>query len=117
MDLDNINHIAILEPDGELTSQDFEKASKLIDPMIEETGKLSGLIIHTKSFPGWDSFGAFLSHMRFVKDHHQKISHVALVTDSSLGGFGEKVASHFISAEVKNFDFNQLEQARRWIVS
>jgi hypothetical protein len=31
-----------------------------------------GLMIYTKSFPGWENFAAFLSHIQFVKNHQRK---------------------------------------------
>ncbi|NOR72595.1 MAG: STAS/SEC14 domain-containing protein, partial [Mariprofundaceae bacterium] len=59
--------IAILEPDGALTQKDFESAAAIIDPFIESKEKLNGVIIHTREFPGWDSFTALLSHLKFVR--------------------------------------------------
>ncbi|MEE8328923.1 MAG: STAS/SEC14 domain-containing protein, partial [Thermodesulfovibrionia bacterium] len=105
VEIDEINGIAILEPDGRLSKSDFETAAKQIDPFIERTGKLNGLIIHTKSFPGWDSFAALVSHFKFVKEHHKKITRVALSTDSVVGTFAESVASHFVNAQIKLFSF------------
>lgn len=74
------------------------------------------MIIRAESFPGWSSFAALTTHLRFVKDHHQKISRIALVTDSPIGKLAEVVASHFVSAEVKEFPFEDMEQARSWIL-
>jgi hypothetical protein len=113
--IDEINGIAILEPDGPLLENDFKNAAKVIDPYIEQSGHLNGLIIHTKSFPGWDSFAALLSHFRFVKEHHKKVSRVALSTDSALGTFAETVASHFVSAQIKLFSYLEFEQAMNWV--
>ena len=73
VEIDEVNGIAMLEPDGALSKNDFELAAKIIDPYIQETGQLNGLIMHTKSFPGWDSFAALFSHLQFVKEHHRKI--------------------------------------------
>lgn len=115
IDLDKQTGIAILSPDGALSEDDFVAASGIVDPYIEETGQLNGLIVHTESFPGWESFGAFLKHLRFVKEHHKLLSHVALVTDSAIGNLGEKIASHFVSAEIKHFKYSELEQAKSWI--
>jgi hypothetical protein len=113
--MDEENVIAILEPEGPLSKNDFEAAARIIDPYIEDTNQLIGLIIHTKSFPGWDSFAALVSHLRFVKEHHKKILRVAISTDSMVGGFAESVASHFINAEIKHFAYQELEQAKLWI--
>ena len=114
--IDEIDGIVILEPDGELSKTDFISASKTIDPYIEKSGKLNGIIIHVKSFPGWDSFSALLTHLSFVKDHHKKVAHVAFVTDSPLGKLAENVANHFISAQIKSYPFSEIKTAREWIM-
>jgi len=108
--------IAVLEPDGALTQKDFETAATIIDPMIERLGKLHGVMIHTKDFPGWDSFAAMLTHLKFVRDHHRKVERVAMVTDSPLGDFAEVVSGHFVAAEVKHFAFNAFKEARLWVL-
>jgi hypothetical protein len=115
IELDQAAGIAILRPESALTEADFLSASQEIDPYIEETGKLQGLVIHVESFPGWQSFSALCKHLTFVREHHKKISHIALVTDSALGNLAENIATHFISAEIKHFQFNQLEEAKSWI--
>ncbi len=109
--------IVILEPDGELSESDFKTAAETIDPYIEKVGKLNGLIIHVRSFPGWDSFTSFITHMKFVKQHHEKVSRIAIVTDSPIGSIAENIVSHFVNAEIKNFTFDELEYAKKWIVS
>lgn len=115
--LDEPHRLAILEPAGPLSKADFESAVAIIDPYLEKAGRLDGLIIHTRSFPGWDSFAALCSHLRFVKNHHQKVSRLAVVTDSPLGTFAETVGSHFVSAEIKVFPFREMEAAKTWIQS
>ena len=115
--LDRESKIAMLEPSGPLSKQDFAAAASQVDPFIEETGKLNGLIIHTESFPGWDSFAGFSSHLRFVKEHHKQVSHIALVTNSVIGNLGEHIATHFVSADIKTFAFDELNEAKQWILS
>ena len=117
VELDEANGIATLIPDGALSEKDFESASTVIDSYIEKHGNLKGLIINTKTFPGWESFGSLIKHFKFVKKHHQKVSHVVLVTDSVLGDFGEKIADHFVSAEIKHFAFDDLNNAKSWILN
>ena len=113
--IDEAHGIAILEPDGALSKTDFQSAAAIIDPFIEKAGRLNGIIIHTASFPGWDSFAALFSHLTFVKDHHKKVSRVAFVTDSVVGNFAETVGSHFINAKVKLFPFQEMGKATLWI--
>ena len=116
VNLDKTNGIAILKPDGALAEDDFKSAAKSIDGYIEKSGKLNGIIIQVESFPGWDSFSGFTAHMKFIKEHHKQVSCIAFVTDSPLGDFAEHIVNHFISAKVKHFSFNELDNAIKWIV-
>lgn len=115
--LDRENRVAVLEPTGALEKTDFEKAAEEIDPYIAEQGNLNGLIISVEKFPGWDSFGALVSHMKFVKGHHREVKRIAFVTDSPIGNLVEKLGCHFVAAEIKHFAFPELDQAREWILS
>ena len=117
VELDRENRVAVLEPQAALTKSDFEAAAAQIDPLIEEAGSLAGLIIKVDHFPGWDSFGALASHMKFIKDHHREIKRIAFVTDSPIGNMAEKMGSHFVAAEVRHFAFQALEDAKAWILS
>jgi len=107
--------IAILEPDSALCENDFKIAGEIIDPFIEAKGSLNGLIIYAESFPSWDSFSSLMTHLKFIKEHHKKVSHIAFVSNSFVGTFAEHITSHFVNAEVKNFDFDKLEEAKLWI--
>jgi len=115
VELNSETGIAVLRPEGALSENDFDIATKTIDPYIESHGRLNGLIISTRDFPGWESFGSLAGHIRFVKNHHEKLSHVALVTDSKLGNVAEKIAGHFVSAEIKHFPYDQFSEAKNWI--
>ncbi|MES0372058.1 MAG: STAS/SEC14 domain-containing protein [Mariprofundaceae bacterium] len=108
--------IVILEPDSALSQKDFESASAMIDPFIDRLGMLKGVIIYTKEFPGWDSFAGMITHLKFVRDHHRKLSRVAMVTDSLVGDLAEAVTGHFVQAEVKHFRFSEFNQARLWVL-
>src|SRR5437867_3053156 len=88
--------ILLLTPGSPLESTDFERLAGEIDPYIEQNGKLHGLMIDAESFPGWKDFAGLLAHLRFVKNHHQKIQKVAVVSDSSFLSFAPKIASHFV---------------------
>ena len=116
VDLDAEEGIAILEPDGDLSESDFNSAAKIIDPYLENFGELKGIIIHVETFPRWDSFSALVAHLKFVREHHKKVSRIAFATDSPIGDFAENIANHFVNAEVKNFDFSELEASRKWIL-
>lgn len=116
-DLDTQHSILLVRPQSALSTADFAELAKAVDPIIETAGDLAGLIINAAEFPGWDSFGTMVTHFRFVRDHHQHIKKVALVTDSHLGDVAEHLASHFVSAEIRHFPSDQLDQARQWIIN
>jgi len=113
---DPASAILTIRPSGPLKKEDFENLAREIDPSIERTGDLAGLLIDAKAFPGWDSFGALAAHIRFVRDHHRHVRRIAVVTDSALGNLLEKLASHFVAATIRHFKAGELEQARAWIV-
>jgi hypothetical protein len=115
--LDSGSSILYLRPKGALAKEDFEQLARVVDPHIEKTGGLAGLILEAAKFPGWDSVGALAAHLRFVREHHKHIKKLAIVTDSAIGNLGEKLASHFVAAEIKHFPAGQLEAAKRWVMA
>ncbi|MBU0924495.1 STAS/SEC14 domain-containing protein [bacterium] len=115
--LNEKDSIAILKPNGALSESDFTSARDIIDPFIENTGNLKGIIIYVKRFPGWDSFSALITHLKFINSHHKKISKVAFVSDSMIGDFVELIARHFVEAQIKSFPFDNFEEAKTWIIS
>jgi hypothetical protein len=115
--LDAEHSILYVRPQSALSKEDFDKLAKAVDPYIEATGGLAGLIIETKSFPGWNSLGAMAAHFHFVRDHHKRIKKIGVVTDSAMGNVAEHLASHFVSAEIKHFGTGETDAARQWILS
>ena len=109
--------VLVVMPEDALESGDFEQLSREVDPYIEETGRLKGLMIYTDSFPGWDNLAAFISHIKFVKNHHQQIEKVAAVTDSGFLSVLPKVASHFVQAEIRHFPLDEKDVAIQWLTS
>jgi hypothetical protein len=107
--------ILIVSPSEALESQDFDDLARAVDPYIEEHGPLAGLVIETQRFPGWDSFGSLISHLRFVREHHQNIKKVAAATDSGFLSILPLVANHFVAAEVRHFNFADKSEAMQWI--
>ena len=115
--IDKEHKLAVLEPDGALSKEDFDNAIKVIDPFIEENGKLNGIVIATESFPGWEDFAALSRHFTFIKNHHQKIERLAFATDTGVIAFSKSIAAPFVSAEIKVFPFEQFEEAKEWVAT
>lgn len=114
-DLDKEHSILRVQPKSPLEKDDFVQLARAVDPYIEATGGLAGLIVEAPSFPGWENLAAMVTHFRFVRDHHKQVKKVALVTDSHLGDVAERLTSHFVSAEVRHFPAGHIEAARQWI--
>jgi hypothetical protein len=89
----------------------------MVDPYIEQHGKLKGLLIHANNFPGWSDFAALVSHLRFVRDHHRQIERIAVATDSGVLSVLPRIASHFVAAEVQHFEYADRDAALRWLAS
>jgi len=115
-DLDTATSVLTLHPESAFDKNDFAELAKTVDPHIESTGDLAGVIIDAAHFPGWDGFGAMVSHFRFVREHEKHIKKIAVVTDSHLADVAEHLGSHFVAAQVRHFPAGQVEQARQWIV-
>ena len=114
--LDKEDGIAVIEPEGALTKEDFDNAAKVIDPFIlESEGKLNGIIIYTQSFPGWKDFAGLSRHITFIKNHHKKIKRLAFVTDTSVIEYAKAIAEPFLEAEIKVFDYDDFDRAKEWV--
>ena len=113
--LDEPTSVLHVRPTGPLQENDFEALSQAVDPFIERTGGLTGLLIEVVHFPGWTNVAAATCNFRFVRDHHRKIKKVAIVTDSLLGEDAEHIASHFVAAIIKHFPYGHLDEAKTWV--
>ena len=107
--------ILAITPDGPLHKADFEQLASEIEPVIASEGKLAGIMICAKSFPGWTSFGAFVAHLRFVVSHHRQIERIAAVTDSAFLRIMPRIANHLVHPDVRHFDFAGKDQALAWL--
>ena len=107
--------ILVVHPEERLSKEDFEQLAAAVDPLIEERGELRGLMIEAPSFPGWQNFEGFFSHIRFVRDHHKDIEKVALVSDSNVASIAPKIANHLVAAEVRHFPAAERDGALAWL--
>ena len=107
--------VLIMQPNGELEAADFDRLSARLDPYLEEAGALGGMMIVAEHFPGWDDFAALTSHVRFVREHHQKIRRVALVTSDALVSVIPRFASLFVDAEIRAFPMHARDEALLWV--
>jgi hypothetical protein len=107
--------ILVLHPEGPLEAADFISITSQVDTYLAGHGKLHGVLIHAKAFPGWKNFAALLAHLKFLKEHIQKIEKVAIVADGALANIMPSIANHFVHAQVQHFDFVCEDVAWDWL--
>src|SRR5262245_43282077 len=107
--------VLIIRPKTALSADDFHAIAAVVDPFIEQHGKLTGLLIYAPGFPGWDSFGALIAHLKVVRDHHRDIDRVAAVSDSEFLKIAPKIAEHFAHPEIRTFPSSEKARALTWL--
>ena len=103
-----------IEVDHPLTSDQFSSMARTVDEWIDTHGKLKGLVVQMKRFPGWRDLGSLFSHIQFVKGHHKKIYRVALCADDKLTILIPMLAQSFVKAQVRHFPFDEVDEAKKW---
>lgn len=114
-DLQREDGILVLRPEGPLEKTDFTVLTAQVDAYLEERATLRGVMICASSIPGWRDFGALLAHLKFVKNHVQRIEKVAVVADGAFANIMPTIISHFVHAEVRHFDPEREEAAMAWL--
>lgn len=106
--------VIVVEVNEAVAARDFDALAFTADAWIEAHGALAGLVIHVREFPGWEDFGSLVRHIRFVRDHHQKVRRVALASDGALASLAPRLAGHFLGAEIKGFPYDRVDDAIAW---
>ncbi|MGO4440654.1 STAS/SEC14 domain-containing protein [Rhizobium sp. RAF56] len=108
-------NVVIVTPQGPLEQADFEAIAKEIEPAIASNGKVSGLMINIKYFPGWQNLAAISAHLKFVANYNRAIERIAVVTNNSLLSIVPGIAGYFVHPQIRLFDSGQTEQALSWL--
>lgn len=106
--------VLVLEPQGPLRAEDFDAVALTVDPWLESEGALRGIVVHTKTIPGWENLGSMLRHLRFVKEHQRRVGRIALAANGKLAELGPRLLEHFVQAELKRFDHDDVDSAISW---
>ena len=61
-------NIVRVTPLGRLEKPDFKRLNTFLDEYINGHDRIPSLVIHADKFPAWKKFGAFLAHIKFVKN-------------------------------------------------
>ena len=107
--------ILVVHPEDPLEASDFVNLAMRVDTYLAQHGKLLGVLITARSFPGWKNFSALLAHLKFAKEHHRMINKVAVVADGAIANILPNIAGHFLQAELRHFDLGQEDAAWVWL--
>ena len=106
--------LIVVEVAQPLRAQDFDAIAATADSWLHAHEALQGIVIHARSFPGWQNVATLLRHVRFVRDHHRRIHRVALAADGTVADLAPRLAEHFVRAEIRGFGHDQLDEAIAW---
>jgi CBS domain-containing protein len=105
--------VLVVEPSRPLRREDFDALARTLDPWLRAHGNLRGVVVCARGFPGWENFGSFLRHTRFLRIHRQHVSRVALAVDGWAAEVIQRVGS-LLGPDVRHFPHAQRDRAIRW---
>ena len=109
--------VLAVRPDGPITREDVGTLTRTADEYLADHPKIAGVMVETRTFPGFASVGAFADYARFIADHHAHVRRVALVTDSALAPIAEFMANHVVGVQMRHYPFAEGAAAQTWLRS
>lgn len=107
-------NIAVVTPKGPICAEEIDELTQKISGYINETDRIPNLVIHTESAPYWANFNALKKHLKFVRGHHDLVRKVAIVSDSKLLWLAKSVVDNFVTAKVRRFNEDAIDDAIAW---
>jgi len=107
-------NIVRVTPLGRLEKPDFKRLNTFLDEYINGHDRIPSLVIHADKFPAWKKFGAFLAHIKFVKNAQSLVPKVAIVSDKISVKIAPALIRHFVKAKVRLFPGARMEKAMDW---
>lgn len=101
--------------DGSVTREEFDKIIALAEQLIETYGKLR--VIEVIQHIGKIEPSALWADLKWEPRHLKYFTHVAVVADQRWIEWMVAPLRVFISAEMKTYHLDELEEARAWIQS
>ncbi|GAA3030804.1 hypothetical protein GCM10020000_04500 [Streptomyces olivoverticillatus] len=108
------SEVLVVEVEQPLRAQDFDALALTADSWLRSHAELAGVVIHAREFPGWENIGGLIRHVRFIRDHHRKVRKIALAADSKAAALVPHLTKHFVQAEVRRFEYDELDDALTW---
>ncbi len=108
-----------VEVHGSFGTRDFGHVASG-DGLLSYHGKLRGAVISLNgsawngSEASWDALDTLLSHLGFVRVHHEHLTRIALVAPGDWQPLADRLGKHFAHAEVRTFAAEADQGARAW---
>jgi SpoIIAA-like len=109
--------VLVVRPDGPITREDVATLTDAADEYLASHSKIVGVMVETRTFPGFASVGAFADYAGFITAHHARVRRVALVTDSALAPVAEFMANHVVGLQMRHYPFAEGAAAQAWLRS
>jgi hypothetical protein len=107
--------VLVVRPEGAITSADVTTLEEAVTGYLATHWDIPGVMIQTRTFPGFANLGAFGGYLRFVLSHRTRVRRIAVVTDSKLAPLAKFVANHVLRIEMRHYPFAKGVEALSWL--
>ncbi len=108
------DNIFIATAGGRINTDQIKELTTKVNAYINETDQVPNLVLHTKSAPFWADFDALKEHLHFIKNHHNLVKKIAIVSDSKFLWLAKSIVDHFVGAKVRRFNEDAIDDAVAW---
>ncbi len=98
---------------GTLDESEFQQVIHQLESLCAMHQKINVLFdaVELEKFP----VNIMLENTDFYKEYKQHLNRVAFVSDKNLQNLMVKLFNQFSDADIKSFDLDNVEEARKWI--
>lgn len=107
-------NIVVVTPDERLSASEIEAMKTALNSYINEHDRAPNLVIIAEHPPLWEDFDALKAHLALVRNHHEIVGKVAIVSDSTLLWAARGVADVFTKAKIRRFPEGARDAAIAW---
>jgi hypothetical protein len=106
--------VVVVDIDQPLRREDVDAIAAAVDGWLAEHHDLPGLVLHARTFPGWENLSGLLRHLRFVAGHQGRVERLALVLDGPGLDAAARLAGSVLHPDVRRFPVAAKDEAIRW---
>ncbi|MFH0958919.1 MAG: STAS/SEC14 domain-containing protein [Pseudomonadota bacterium] len=100
---------------GKATDDDYKKVfMPTLENLIKEHGKVRCVYFMDEGFQGWE-VGAMWDDAKFGMKHRNDFEKIAVVGGPKWAEWSTKIASHLVTAEIKTYPADRLDDAWSWV--